>query len=83
MYVVKPLQARETTEEDLEPIKELGIIVENEENGKEAVRIAMAMEAGRRVARDIGRPDPERMNPAAIAEYIQNAFKGYYLSDFF
>lgn len=33
------------------------------------------MEEGRRVARDIGGADPERMAPPRCADYIQEAFK--------
>lgn len=72
----EPLQARETVK-NLEPVKELGFWIEkgDEEQGKTIAQVVAAMEEGRRVARDIGGADPERMAPRRCADYIQEALK--------
>ncbi|RWS07973.1 aminopeptidase-like protein 6 [Dinothrombium tinctorium] len=36
--------------------------------------LALAIEAGRAVARDIGGSDPERMSPPKVAEYVRSIF---------
>ncbi|PHZ10099.1 Zn-dependent exopeptidase [Rhizopus microsporus ATCC 52813] len=41
----------------------------------ETVKTIKACEMGRRVAKDIGNPDPEIMSPIHITEYIQEQFK--------
>jgi leucyl aminopeptidase len=69
----EPLQARETVK-DLEPVKELGFWLEKGD-GKATAQIVAAMEEGRRVARDIGGSDPERMAPLRCADYIKEALK--------
>ncbi|RWS29497.1 aminopeptidase-like protein 6 [Leptotrombidium deliense] len=38
--------------------------------------LALAIEAGRVVARDIGGSDPERMSPPKVAEFVQRLFTG-------
>ena len=59
----------------METVTLVGLILDDE-NAKERVNIVSALEAGRRVARDVGFPDPERMAPAKIAEYLEETFKG-------
>jgi leucyl aminopeptidase len=68
----EPLQARETVK-DLEPVKELGFWLEkeDEEKGKKIAHVVAAIEEGRRVGRDIGGADPERMAPLRCADYIE------------
>lgn len=39
------------------------------------MRVATAIEEGRRVARDIGGSDPERMAASRIADYLQEEFQ--------
>jgi leucyl aminopeptidase len=70
----EPLQARETVA-DIEPVKELGFWLETGEKGEKISRVVSAIEAGRRLARDVGGSDPERMTPLRCADYIQEALK--------
>ncbi|KAI8815674.1 uncharacterized protein EV422DRAFT_548662, partial [Fimicolochytrium jonesii] len=79
-----PLQAREhfsALGKPAETIEEIGVAVERTEPDSEevvdwAVRFATAVEEGRRLAKDIGGADPERMTPLRAAAYIEDAFKG-------
>eukprot|EP01094_Clydonella_sp_ATCC50884_P022193 TRINITY_DN5055_c0_g1_i1.p1 TRINITY_DN5055_c0_g1~~TRINITY_DN5055_c0_g1_i1.p1 ORF type:complete len:520 (-),score=167.39 TRINITY_DN5055_c0_g1_i1:146-1705(-) len=66
----RPLQGREGSEDDIEPVKKIGVLSEDESKGAELVRTVSAMEEGRRLARDLGGSDPERMSPVKCAEYI-------------
>ena len=71
------LQTRETNPSYLEEtkIEKIGIVSESAERGKEVVEFATAVEEGRRLARDIGSPDPERMTSLKAAQYIEEYFK--------
>ncbi|MCC5854422.1 MAG: leucyl aminopeptidase family protein [Idiomarina sp.] len=66
----EPLEAREHLGESVESITELGLI------GADNASWLGAVEAGRRVARDICGTEPERMAPLRAAEYCQQAFAG-------
>lgn len=70
------LQTRETNPSYMEEtlIERIGIVAESAERGKEAVEFATAVEEGRRLARDIGSPDPERMTSLRAAQYIEDYF---------
>ncbi len=72
------LQARETNPSYLEEtkIEKIGIFAESVDRVKEAVVFAIAVEEGRRLARDIGSPDPERMTSLKAAQYIEDYFRG-------
>lgn len=74
------LQTRESNPSYLEEtkIERIGIVAESEslERVKEAVEFATAVEEGRRLARDVGSPDPERMTSLKAAQYIEDYFKG-------
>ncbi|KAI9475531.1 MAG: hypothetical protein EXX96DRAFT_573654 [Benjaminiella poitrasii] len=48
----------------------------NEVDVETLIKQVSAMEAGRRVCKDIGNPDPEIMSPINIAKYIQEQFAG-------
>lgn len=77
----QPLQAREHFKKlgnPEEPFDEIGIAIENDSTGAlaQAIEFATAVEEGRRVAKDIGGSDPERMTPLRAAEYIQESFTG-------
>ncbi|KAJ3184799.1 hypothetical protein HDU85_001478 [Gaertneriomyces sp. JEL0708] len=74
-----PLQAREhlvKLGEREEPFDEIGIAVDSDDEQimERAISVAFAVEEGRRVAKDIGGADPERMAPLKAAEYIERAF---------
>lgn len=67
----QPLEAREYLQEDeIEPMQSVGIV------GDIDVRKLGALEAGRRVARDLCGTEPERMAPPKFADYCVGAFKG-------
>lgn len=67
----QPLEAREALgEENLEPITRVGLVAEVDSQWLHAV------EAGKRVARDLAGTEPERMAPRQFAEYCQQAFAG-------
>ena len=67
----QPLEARECREENIEPIECIGLYagVEIDENWLNA------MEAGRRLARDLCGTEPERMAPPRFADYCVEAFE--------
>ncbi|KAJ3022777.1 hypothetical protein HKX48_005253 [Thoreauomyces humboldtii] len=75
-----PLQAREHSASQKiaeEPFEEIGIAVDgSDELAEQAVRFANAVDEGRRLAKDVGGSDPERMTPLRAAEYIEASFKG-------
>jgi leucyl aminopeptidase len=75
------LQAREALGEDqIENVKEVGFVLPagvTQEAAKDIVTLVRGIEEGRRLARDIGGPDPERMAPLRCAEYIKQAFAAY------
>lgn len=65
----EPLEAREFHgEETIEPLAKVGVIGALDEQWLQAV------EAGKRVARDLAGTEPERMAPPRFAEYCQQAF---------
>lgn len=65
----QPLEAREALGEDsVESITQVGVV------GTLDAQWLMAVEAGKRVARDLCGTEPERMAPPRFAEYCQQAF---------
>lgn len=67
-----PLEAREAKgENEVEPVERLGFVGTAEEAGKLA-----ALEHARRISRDLGGTEPERMAPPRFAEYVLDAFRG-------
>ena len=74
----EPLQTRESNPSFVEEtlIEKIGIVGENSERIMEAVEFAKAVEEGRRLARDVGACDPERMTSLKAAQYIEDYFKG-------
>ncbi|KAL6076418.1 CARP [Balamuthia mandrillaris] len=73
----EPLQAREHLgEQQLEPTETVGFVIDDQEKGNYLTHVVSAMEHGRRVARDIGSADPERMTPHNAAKYLTEAFNG-------
>lgn len=70
----QPLEARQAlVEDEIEPIAVIGII-ENELAVD--TRRLNALEAGKRVARDLCGTEPERMAPPGFADYCVAAFEG-------
>jgi len=70
----QPLEARQALDEnDIEPILSVGLI---ESKGNIDVERLNALEAGKRLARDLCGTEPERMAPPGFADYCVAAFKG-------
>ncbi|WP_026376787.1 M17 family metallopeptidase [Aestuariibacter salexigens] len=69
----QPLEAREVIgEEKTEPVVAIGLISERNVD----TDWLSALEAGRRVARDLCGTEPERMAPPGFADYCATAFAG-------
>ncbi|MEE2001064.1 leucyl aminopeptidase family protein [Alkalimonas sp. MEB108] len=69
----QPLEGREVVgEEKLEPVHSIGLCGVSPEQAAEL----MAIEAGRRLARDLAGTEPERMSALNFAAYCQEAFAG-------
>lgn len=58
-----------------EPLDSLQILLPSDQSAENIINNIKAIEAGRRIARDIGGSDPERMAPLKCAEYLVEAFK--------
>lgn len=71
----EPLEAREALgEESTEPVQTIGFVCD--ENGAAITKRMGAIEEGRRLARDLGGTEPERMAPPRFAELCEAAFAG-------
>jgi leucyl aminopeptidase len=69
----KPLEAREVIgEEKLEPVQTVGLF---DPHHTIDLNYLMAVESGRRLARDLCGTEPERMAPPKFADYCVDAFK--------
>ncbi|MFT5276515.1 MAG: leucyl aminopeptidase [Glaciecola sp.] len=69
----QPLEARQALDEnEIEPINFIGFI---DTTGQLNVERLNAIEAGKRVARDLCGTEPERMAPPGFADYCVDAFK--------
>lgn len=67
----QPLEAREAMgEEALEPVRSIGLYGLD----KNSIEVLSALEAGKRLARDLCGTEPERMAPIGFAEYCKQAF---------
>ncbi|KAL5111559.1 putative aminopeptidase [Taenia crassiceps] len=67
----QPLEIREAFPHKQTKYTKLGVFGASED----LLRVASAIEEGRRVARDIGGSDPERMAASRIADYLQEEFQ--------
>jgi len=66
----EPLEAREH-DPGCEPVTHLGFVGDSA-----TARLVGALEHGKRLSRDLGGTNPERMRPELFAEYCVNAFEG-------
>jgi leucyl aminopeptidase len=72
LYV--PLTVRTAKGDDAEPVRKLFVYWTGDAAAAErAARVATAIEVGRRIARDIGGGDPEKMAPPLAAQYVEKA----------
>ncbi|XP_042241963.1 putative aminopeptidase W07G4.4 isoform X1 [Homarus americanus] len=69
LYV--PIEVREDVPSKASKVSVLGFLGDNK-----TVQLALALESGRSVARDIGGSDPERMAPPRVEEYVRSVFRG-------
>ncbi|MEZ6197456.1 MAG: leucyl aminopeptidase family protein [Planctomycetota bacterium] len=71
----EPLEGREAHgEHELEPVRAIGFAAGDD--GESLARYVSAVEAGRRLARDLGGTEPERMAPPRMADLMREAFAG-------
>ncbi|XP_046383739.1 putative aminopeptidase W07G4.4 [Ischnura elegans] len=73
LYV--PLQYREDCPDKCPKVKQLGVWGPDPVAVTSIINLALALEDGRCVSRDIGGGDPERMAPPKVEEYVVQAFK--------
>lgn len=72
-----PLEARDVLGAGVEPISALTLWTRGTAGSEEgALGYLSALEAGRRVARDVTGTEPERMSPPGMAAYCRRAFDG-------
>lgn len=67
----QPLEARECREENIEPVEQIGLYTGDSIDDA----WISALEAGRRIARDLCGTEPERMAPPKFAEYCEKTFE--------
>ncbi|MBR57057.1 MAG: peptidase M17 [Myxococcales bacterium] len=73
----EPLEAREHLGDDsCEPITEIGVSFSAGVDEARILHWVSAVEAGRRLARDMAGTEPERMAPIRMAELCEQAFTG-------
>jgi len=68
------VQYREAHPSKCPRVKEIGVWTDNPDTIDKLISLAVALESGRIVARDVGGPDPERMAPPRVEEYIRANF---------
>ncbi|KAI9311182.1 hypothetical protein BX666DRAFT_1998697 [Dichotomocladium elegans] len=77
----EPIDVREHAIRVDKPLKEfssIGFIAASaldDEHVANLIKHVSAIETGRRLAKDIGSPDPERMSPINIVKYLEEMFK--------
>lgn len=73
----EPLEAREALGEGVcEPIESIGFAVGKGVDGEAVARWVRAVELGRRLSRDLGGTEPEKMRPEGFAALCREAFAG-------
>ncbi|XP_067007765.2 putative aminopeptidase W07G4.4 [Anabrus simplex] len=72
LYV--PLQLREDVPSKKRKVEVLGVWCSDDAVLERIIPLALALESGRFVARDIGGGDPERMTPIKVEEYVRKLF---------
>ncbi|KAI8143819.1 hypothetical protein BJV82DRAFT_86061 [Fennellomyces sp. T-0311] len=75
----EPIDVREHAERSNKPVqafKQIGFGIGgfDEAQTESLIRNVSAIETGRRVAKDVGSPDPERMSPIQVVKYLQDTF---------
>ncbi|KAI9496457.1 hypothetical protein BDB00DRAFT_808934 [Zychaea mexicana] len=73
----EPIDVREHAERSKKPLqvfKQLGFSTRDQVQVESLIQKVSAIEMGRRVSKDIGSPDPERMSPIQVVKYLQDTF---------
>lgn len=68
------IQYREDCPDKCPKVKTLGVWSNSYTHLQETVKLAVALEEARIVARDISDADPERMSPPKVEEYVRSVF---------
>ncbi|CAO3632478.1 unnamed protein product [Cunninghamella blakesleeana] len=74
----EPIDVRDhylKTNATLPTFEQLGFVVPEIQHLDAVIERVQAIEEGRRVAKDIGSPDPEQMSPIQIVKYLETVFK--------
>lgn len=72
----EPIDVRQSGCVKVKTFDRVGVVSSIPQDQQEGlIKLVSAVEAGRRVCKDIGNPDPEIMSPINIAKYIQEQFK--------
>ncbi|KAI8375168.1 hypothetical protein BD560DRAFT_392911 [Blakeslea trispora] len=72
----EPIDVRQYADAKVKSMDRIGFLVSQAVGSDEKlIQRVSAIEAGRRMAKDIGNPDPEIMSPINITKYIQEQFK--------
>lgn len=73
----EPLEARTHLGDDaVEPVASISFACSDQNRGKDIAKRVSAIEVGRRLARDLGGTEPERMRPEGFAAHCVEAFAG-------
>ncbi|KAI9253845.1 hypothetical protein BDA99DRAFT_486094 [Phascolomyces articulosus] len=73
----EPIDVREHAERSKKPLQvftQLGFSASDQVQAESLIQKVSAIEMGRRVSKDIGSPDPERMSPIQVVKYLQEVF---------
>ncbi|KAI8646854.1 hypothetical protein BD408DRAFT_358856 [Parasitella parasitica] len=72
----EPFDVRQSASVKIKAFERVGVVsTMPQDQHDDLIKLVSAVEAGRRVCKDIGNPDPEIMSPINIANYIQEQFK--------
>ncbi|OBZ87341.1 putative aminopeptidase W07G4.4 [Choanephora cucurbitarum] len=71
----EPIDVRQNAPAKVKSMDRIGFLASTVGSQEKLIQRVSAIEAGRRMAKDIGNPDPEIMSPINIAKYIQEEFK--------
>jgi len=74
-----PIEVREALKEKSTKVSVMGLSsneLNSEEKAEELIHVALGLEFGRIITRDIGGSDPERMAPPMVDNYLRSTFNG-------
>lgn len=74
----EPVDVREfyrATDKTITTFSDIGFVSSSDVDATRLINNVAAIEAGRRMSKDIGNPDPEIMSPINVAKYVVEQFK--------